>query len=540
MAVPVLLVGALGGVSPAGAQERDTIPRNPDAELTFEQGLSAFEQGDYETAYKRFRLVNEYSLNQKTTAALLMGGKALLQMGRYEEAIDLMDTLTDRFPDTSYRGNAKKVVSVARERLEQAKARPDTLHLGILLPMNSETVTLSQALFNGVRLAVDEHNGLRRRYVPPSEVATSDSFEVHDTADVYGDSLAEAEGRTTLTTSTDTIRTDSLRVRSEYVRRPDWIAKMHFQETGSTPDSVRSAVDGLVQENDVDVILGPLFSRTARAAGAAAEDARVLLVPPLATAKSVSEGRDYVFQANPTRSLRGRIMARFASEGLLVDSVAVIYERANRISSRMTKSFRAEAQRQDLGVPFVIPVDDSRGWSQLPEVVEADSTLTDSLLASTDTYYLPMAGRNAGGKIQDALTGLGRLNPNARVLGNAEWHDLPIRTQASTFTVTYTNDFFVETKRPAVQTYVRRYRILTGDTPDELSVRGRRLAYTGYDVARFLLKTLTPSARRPQPSVLRAAPLYEGLGTRIDFREGNVNRAMFFHRYRNERLERIR
>ncbi|MFP4228744.1 MAG: ABC transporter substrate-binding protein [Salinivenus sp.] len=526
-----------GGPHAGWAQEQDTIPRNPDAEQLFEEGISAYEQGDYETASDRLRLVLDFPLHQKTTAALLMRAKALVQIGDYPEAEELLSTLLDRYPNTSYREEAQQLRQVVREQGAESDARPDTLHVGIVLPMDSENVTLSQALFNGIRLAVDEHNGVRRRYVPPDELASADTFDVYDTASAVGDSLAAAEGSTTVATDTDTVRVDSLSIVTERVDRPDWVAKMHFRPTGDSTEAVRAAVDSLAQFDEADVILGPLYSRNARAAGAAAEEAQTLLVPPLANAESVSVGRDYVFQTNPTRPLRGRLMARFAAESLLLDRVGIVYEDDNRIGEQMATSFRDEAEQHDLEVPFTLRLKNARDWSRLPDVVEDDSTITDSLMAETESFYLPIAGRNAAGKIQDALTGLGRLDVNARVLGNAEWHDLPIKKQASQFDATYTNDFYVQSGRPEVQRFVRRYRLLTGNTPDNLSVRGQRLAYTGYDVAHFLLNTLTPGEERPQPRALRTASPYEGLGIRIDFEETNVNRALFFHRYRANRLE---
>ena len=531
---------APGGLGMAQAQEREAIPRNADAERMFEQGLSAYEQGDYGTAYDRFRLVLDYRLNQKTTAALLMGGKALVQMGEYQQAADVLSTLLNRYPETSYQEQARQLRQRAREQAAQSGAAPDTLHVGIVLPMDSENVTLSQSLFNGIRLAVDEHNGVRRRYVPPSGVAPADSFDVYDTAAAVGDSLATAEGSTTVATPTDTVRVDSLRIVTERVNRPDWIARMHFRAASGGPEAARAAVDSLVRLDEADVILGPLYSQNAQAAGAVAEEAGTLLVPPLANAESVSAGRDYVFQPNPTRPLRGRLMARFAAESLLIERVGVIYERANRIGEQMAMSFQKEAKRRDVEVPFVLGLNNVRDWSRLPDVVEDDSTLADSTLAQTEAFYLPIAGRNAAGKIQDALTGLGRLNVNARALGNAEWHDLPIRRQASRFQATYTNDFFVRPGRPEVQQFVRRYRLLTGNTPDDLSVRGQRLAYTGYDVAHFLLGVLEPGGGPPGPEALRSAPAYEGLGVRIDFENTNVNRAMFYHRYRANQLELLR
>ena len=548
-----LLLGLLLGLvlaAPAPAQQTGAIPRIDDAELMFEQGVAAFERGDYAQAAERFRLVNDYELNRKTTAALVMEGKALLRLGRYQEAVDVLTTLLDRYPSTSYRSETERVLETARTRLKQQGQRPDTLRIGVALPMTDEYVGFSQALFNGVRLAVDEHNGIRRRYVLPSRLsglrAAADTAEgprvdVARTADVYSDSLAEADGRTTVTTATDTVRVDSMQIVTEQQGRPEWVAKMHFRRLASTGrEAARSAVDSLVRVDEVDVVVGPLFSQTARAAGEVAERARVPMVAPVATDESVSAGREYVFQASPTIPLRGRIMARFASESLLTESVSIIYEDGSADLDLMVEGFRAEAREQGLQVPFTLRLDNPRQWSRLPEALEADTTITDSMFAATEAFYLPIAGANASGKIQDALTGLGRLNTTARVLGNSYWHNLTVKKQASAFTATYANDFNVQTGRPEVQSFIRHYRLLTGNTPGDLSVRGRRLAYTGYDIARFLFSTLSPTPPGPGPDDLRAPSPYEGLSRRIHFVEGNVNQGMFFHRYRNNQLELLR
>jgi len=549
----LLLLGLLVGgllVGPARGQQTGEIPRDDDAELMFEQGVTAFERGAYAQAAERFRLVNDYGLNRKTTAALVMEGKALLRLGRYQEAVDVLTTLLDRYPSTSYRPEVERVLEVARTRLKRQGRRVDTLRVGVALPMADAYVGYGQSLFNGIRLAVDEHNGIRRRYVLPRQLSglrdaadTLDAarFDVASTAEVYGDSLAAAEGRTTVTTATDTVRVDSMQIVTEQRGRPEWVAKMYVRRLPARkPAAARSAVDSLMQIDGVDVVVGPLFSETARAAGAVAERARVPLVAPVATDESVSAGREYVFQANPTREARGRIMARFASESLLTESVSIIYEAGNDISERMAEGFRAGARDQGLGLPFELRLESPRQWSRLPEALEADTTITDSMFAATEAFYFPIAGSNASGKIQDALTGLNRLNTTARVLGNSNWHNLSVKKAASAFTATYTNDFNVQTGRSEVQTFIRRYRLLTGNTPDNLSVRGRRLAYTGYDIARFLFSTLSPGATGPAPADLRTPTPYEGLGTRIHFREGNVNQAMFFHRYRNNQLELLR
>lgn len=484
--------------------EAPAIPQIEEAEALFEQALAAFERGDYALARRRFQLINEYELNQKTTAALLMTGKAFYRMGEYRRAIDVLNTLIQRYPDTSYRDEARQVLEYAHRALQSSRA-PDVIRLGIALPLKAGDAPLAQALFNGIRLAVEEHNGLP---------GSSDSTE---------------------------------RVRLAATRAdggiPDRVVRMYFRDTRSHPDSARAAVDSLVNIDRVDAIIGPLRSPEAQEAAEATERAGVVLMAPLANDESVSAGRRYVFQANPTITMRGEIMARFAVRGLLVDNVGVIFERGNSYSERMAEGFRQEIRRRKAKVVFNEELPNPRAWSRLPEQFAADSLSRDSV-AAAEAIYLPISGQDAQGRIQDALTGLDRISRrygmSLRVLGNTQWHNLPVEKQASQFLATYTNDFYVDETRPAVRDFVRRYRRLTGELPDEMDATRRRLAFTGYDVARFLLQRMSRTSGRPLEEKIRNAPQYEGLGIRIDFKGDNVNHAMFIHRYRNGQIERVR
>lgn len=541
--ISIALVLMLGLAVSASAQQT-AISENEDAELLFQEGVAAFEAGNYTEAYRRFRATVEYPLHQKTTAALLMGGRALYRAGRYDDAISILETLLDRYPDTTYRSQANQIISYARDGQQAGRAAPDTLRIGLMLNLEGEEATRSQAFFNGVRLAVDRHNGVRRRYVLPAALSgQARDVTVHDTADLFDADRANTEGATTLTTQRDTVVVDSLQVVTEQVGRPRRLAKMHVRQfhtgAGETEQALRAAVDSLVRVDQVDVIIGPFYSQQAQVAGAAAETAGVVFVAPLATEASVSAGRRYVFQANPSIEMRGRAMARYAAESLLIGSTALIYERGQDLSARMAQGFRDEARSIGMNIPFTYEVENPRAWSSLSTTLSADSTVTDSMMTAAEAVYLPFTGRNAGGRIQEALVGLERMRLQIRALGNAEWHDLGIEQQASEFTATYTNDFYVDTDRSAVQDFIRSYQILAGTSPDADTPITRRLAYTGHDVADYLMTGLDRAATRIRPDMLQRASAYEGLGIRIHFDGQQINRGLFVHRYRNGRLERV-
>lgn len=531
----VLVVWCGVGPVTVQAQEEGTkVQRIEEVEVLFEEGVTAFQQENYDLAYRRFRRVAEYPLNQRTTAALLMAGKTLYEQGAYDEARSVLQTLVRRYPQSRYREEARRVMDYAREAQEQTREDPDPIRLGVALPLG-EDATLTQAMFNGIRLAVEERNGIERRLVP----VDTTYYTVADTVETAED----GEGSEPVVQMRDTMRVERTveEARVEPARRP---VQLFFRDSGDDPDRARAAVDSLINYDRVDAIIGPLYSREARAAGAEAERSRVVLIAPLATDEDIARDRRYVFQANPPIRTRGEIMAQFAIRSLLADTLGVIFERGSSFSADMAEGFREEVERQGRVLSFFEALPNPRTWSRLPEHFNADTLLSRATMRGTDSVYLPFSGRNAAGRIQDALTGLGRLQLvyglRVRALGNSEWHNLAIEQEASKFNTIYTNDFYADQSRPEVREFVRRYRLLTGSTPDEIGVQAQRLAYTGYDVADFLLDRMAERADGSLVDRLREAPRYEGVGTRIDFRGDNVNRTMFIHRYREGRIELIR
>ncbi len=447
---------------PAG---EDPVLRNERAEVAFEQALQLFEEEDYEGAYQRFREVYEqYALHRKTTAAILMAGKALYRSGEYEPVVTLLRAFLQDYPTSGFREAAGRTLGFAQQKLREQERQAEAIRLGIALPLNRNDTPLTQALFNGIRLAVEEHNRTAQRSV-----------------------------------------------------------RMVFRDTKNTPLGARQAVMALVDER-VDVIIGPLYSGEAQAAAGTAEREAVVLVAPLATDEDVARGRRYVFQANPTITLRGAAMARLAFNDLRLRSIGVVAESGNSISERMAEGFQEEARRLGVDLEFFQLLATSRDWGQLSELVGGD------VLTRIDAVYLPVHrdfDRDAHRLIQETLSGLDRLASTPRVLGGSKWRDVPFKSQASAFDVTYTDVFYVDASQPAVQAFRRRYRELTeGQQPG-------RLAYVGFDVARYLILHLARQAEQALPERLRSADLYQGLGTRIEFNDENANEALFLLHYNN-------
>jgi len=460
----VLGAALLIALSPRVAFAQDTEPPVIiAAETMFESGLELFESGHYVEAANRFRQVSDrLDFNRKSTAAMLMAGKAMYRSGLYDESIRTLERLVRRFPSSRYVEAARRTIALA-ERAGEGVSDDAPISIGIMLPTSDEDVFLTQSMFNGIRIAVDQHN------------ATN----------------------------------------------PDVPVRMVFRE--SRPGQYDATMAEFADDGVVAVI-GPLYSSEAVDAAEAAEDRRIVMIAPLATDEGVSNRRDYVFQANPTGAMRGRAMARFAVESLRHSKLALIGEDGNELSERMAEGFEDEALRLGAELQFVEMLPATTSWMRLGDHIEADT------LIGVQAVYLPITGGQARSLIKAAMDAFDDMDVPLRLLGNKEWHELPSRVQASRYNTVYTTDFHLLETDPRVETIRSEYGQIADTEPNDL-------AFVGYDLARYLTHLMSTRGRQPMHEMLREAPPYNGVAQRFDFREGNVNSAIFFLRYQDGRAE---
>ncbi len=380
-----------------------TAERVPAAETAFTSGLESYQRGEFAEAYRLFRrAATEFGFHERTTAAYLMAARAAFADGEIDAAVSSATTLTSSYPTSRYASGAQALLAAAAG----AAVRP--FDLGIALPVDGVDGYLGQAVFNGIRIAVDEHNA---------------------------------------------------RVDAGTSRRR---VRMVFRESGGTGPGAEAAVRGALDAG-ADAIVGPLFSDEAMAAAAAAEAASVALVAPLATDENVSAQRRFVFQANPTFGARGRAMARYAVGRLGVRRVGVASETGS-LGAEEGAAFAAQAREMGATVGFEtsLAADD---WADLDRRVGA------AQLSNAQAVFLPTTGADAPEHAADALRALRALPSAPRPLGNTEWEGLTAsRDLASRFGAVFTQDFFVAPG--AAGAFGRRYRELSGLGPDRLALIG--------------------------------------------------------------------
>ena len=480
----VLILLFLGTASSSYAQPSPSvIPIVDSAESVFRTAIQAYEDREYDVAERLFGVAaNNYELHRKTTAAFLMRGKALYMQQRFAEAITVLQSLAQSYPTSRYLGEAEHLIALASGEADTTINEAPAFRLGIALPLNGDAAALSQQMFNGIHMAVDEYNS---RVTLPSESPTFSPKII-----------------------------------------------MAFRDTHNNPEQARQAIRDLIEIEQVDAIIGPLFSNEAIAAAGEAERLQTVLIAPLATAEAVSFNKTYVFQANPTLEIRGRLMARFAVRSLGIKSIGILADDSNSESLGMVRGFQKElydlsATMEDLNPrpAFQEYISNPASWFRLSDSVNRDTLLKASAV------YMPINGGNATTLIGGAMQGFERmgLSNSIRVLGNKEWHTISNVSLASSYSTTYTNDFYVAPDDSLAVDFQNRYSSAFGIEPI-------RLSYSGYDVTNFITAQLMrypAGSQLPLDLVLKQAGLYEGLGNCIDFSNGNINQAMFYHRYKD-------
>jgi branched-chain amino acid transport system substrate-binding protein len=408
LAATLLALLAAGGAAHA---QPAAAPAIVAAEQSFERGLRSFRAGQYDAAYSAFiRAATDYDFNQRTTAAYLMAGKALYAAGDFEGAASAMTTLIGSYPRSRYVEEARRVQRNAIDHIRSEPPAAEVTTIGVILPMSSRDAVFSQAVFNGIRLAIDDHNSAN----------------------------------------------------------PERPIRMVFRSSQTATLAAADAVDELVRSGAV-AILGPLYSEEAIAAAGAAERHRTVLVAPMATDARVSEGRRFAFQANATFDVRGRTMARYAAANG-VSSIGIVAVRGS-LAETMAEAFRAEFERRGGTVAFDERLPADEAWFQLPERIGAARlALADGVYFPVSGAR---ADEQAAAALRGLDLLVGEEGRIPRVFGNSEWQNLDAsRNRAAAYNAVFTNDFYPAAGGAAVQTFEARYRALSGVNPDRLALAG--------------------------------------------------------------------
>jgi branched-chain amino acid transport system substrate-binding protein len=411
-----------------------------------------------ETQLQRF--YSSFSSNKVKSYILLQQGKYLLRNGNSSESKNILRELIDNYPDSEEYDEAKKLIDYSYN-----PATTKTT-IGVMLPL--ETDSTGQYSFQpaieileGIKYAVDEFN--------------------KDRTDKVG---------------------------------------LLIRDTKKSDDEIEKIRDEFVSLNSIVAILGPVFSNNVRTTLEEFEDYDIPIISPTATDDDLTSISHNFFQANPSFSVRGKLLAQY-----------IFYSENKRFISVMNS---IDGYSPILSAAFINEFENLGGTLVKRESFRNDSTdfsrpisriFIDSL--TIQGIYIPLSDNSVTPYIFSELS---KYPIKIPLYGNQDWFTAKGFETASEVSnnLTFTSDYFVDFNSEAFKNFSDQFSVVTGRDVN------RNVLY-GYDVAKYLLTVIrnTEPGRKNLVDKMISGMVSSGLHNNISFDSRRINRYLNIVRYKD-------
>jgi ABC-type branched-subunit amino acid transport system substrate-binding protein len=364
------------------------------AEDHFLFGTKQYTQNEFKEAYLSFQeVVEESTRNQRTTAAMIMSAKTLFQLHSFRESIRLLKDYLDTYPRSNYAEDAHYTLALNYYRLNRYSDAAAELLNVLESAKEPKTFLRAQKIFENVGsefLTSQEIKDLLyfAKTDRSKKLLTLHLAEKEFDQGLYTEAMAHA--REVLAGKEEPLaaqraRSLLVRVQSGTSVKLGVILPLMQKIDGAFRekklafeilDGVKYAVDEYNLKNSkqgvtvvIDVrdsekdplvaareiqpwlddkefigIFGPIFSYEVSPVAGIANSRKIPLITPTATDNGIAAVGNYIFQANPDYSTRGKAMAQYAVLKLGLKNVAVVAP-SFQPSKAIADSFVQEALR---------------------------------------------------------------------------------------------------------------------------------------------------------------------------------------------------
>ena len=353
----------------------------------FTRGVDAYQQGRYQDALDTFRSMDRvYPDHQRTTASLLLQGKALYKLKQYGAAQVDFEALLNRYPESRYTEDARYGLACVYYRKNQL--REAVLQLIQIQEILSESKTVRKAgvLASGIlynRMSIAELKALLReltsengKAVVTVELAKQEmeNQDIPEARQMLEDFLllhprnAQAETMRQLLVKAERMNKGMQKIGvilplsgplSEpaknvlagitfAVDRHNARGTVKFELVVKDSEgrmlSAIKAVQDLCRNEDVIGIIGDMESGATLAAAAVAQENGVAFLAPTAMEDGIASVGPCVFQLNGNLSLRVERLADYAVSAMGMRRFAVLYP-ADELGKKMAQAFIDRIER---------------------------------------------------------------------------------------------------------------------------------------------------------------------------------------------------
>jgi branched-chain amino acid transport system substrate-binding protein len=404
------------------------------------------------------RLNSSFNSSKVNSYILLQLGKYLIRNGNPTGAKNKFEELMNNYPESDEYMEARKLVDYSYSN------QPTTTVIGVMLPLetNSAGDYNSQSaaeILEGIKFAVDEFNKLRSGKIG-----------------------------------------------------------LLIRDTKKDVNEIKKIKEEFVSLNSLVAVIGPIYSNEVRTALEEFDDYDIPIISPTATDDDLTSISLNFFQANPSFSVRGRIMAQyvFYVENKRTVSVMNSIEGyspilaasfINEFESLGGKVFRKESFRNDY-TDFSGPI----------SKIYSDSLIIEGI-------YIPLSDNFVTPFIFSEMIKYGMKIP---LFGNQDWFTAKGFETAAEISnnLVFESDYFVDFNSDAYKNFSEQFISITGKDVN------RNVLY-GYDAAKYVLTALrnTEPGRKNLVDKMISGMVSSGLRNNISFDERRVNKFLNIVRY---------
>jgi branched-chain amino acid transport system substrate-binding protein len=406
------------------------------------------------------KFYSSFSSNKVKSFILLEQGKYYLRNGESSNANTAFEDLMNTFPESEEYREAENLVDFSNNPV------PTTTVIGVMLPLETNstgeyTTQSAIEILEGIKFAVDEFNKDRNQKVG-----------------------------------------------------------LLIRDTKKDSDEIKKIRDEFVSLNSLVAILGPVFSNEVRTTLEDFEDYDIPIISPTATDDDLTNLSHNFFQANPSFSVRGKLLAQyiFYSENRRNVSVMNSIDGYSPIlSASFTNEFESLGGRVVKRESFR---NDFTDFSGPISKIYSDSLLIQGI-------YIPLSGNTVTPFIFSEMIKYGIKIP---LYGNQDWFTAKGFETASEVSnnLTFTSDYFVDYNSENFKNFSEQFSTITG-----MDVN-RNILY-GYDAAKYLLTAIrnTEPGRKNLVAKMISGMVSSGLHNNIAFDSRRVNKYLNIVRYKD-------
>jgi len=537
-------------------------------EKQFDDALYQFKSGEYDKAFNSFsNIITEYDYNSKTTISEFFKAKILFELRQFGEFKSIADGFLEKYPNSRYIEEIR--LQLTKYYLEIANyynAFRETLL--IIEKTNSSTYEI-KARKTGEGIAVKYLNDSQLQklnslftsskvrsfvllQVGKYFIRTGDSFSAKSTfSDLmnnYPESVEYNEANNLYDFSYDfkpvvklvgvmlPLETNLLGVFTsqpaaeilegikfavnEFNQMRNDKIGIIIRDTKKDIEEIKKIREEFTSINSLVVILGPIFSNEVRATLEEFDDYDIPIISPTATDDDLTSLNQNFFQANPSFSTRGKVMAQYIFYVENKRTVSVINS-INGYSPLLAANFSEEFERlggtvlrretfKDTTTDFSVPL---------------SNIYSDSL--TTQGIYIPLSDNSVTPYIFSELI---KFYTKIPMYGNQDWFTAKGFETAPEISnnLIFTSDYFVDFNSDEYYNFNDQFISVTGKDVN-------RNALYGYDAAKFVLTALRNSefGRENLKAKMISGMISSGMHNNISFDEKRVNRFLNIVRYKD-------